>query len=476
MDIDVELMDIDVAEMDTDMTEMDIDAVDVAAVSGLAVPDEELGSSYTASRPRSISLSISVGTETSPHLRQRSAETVEAAVTLNAVAGAAEATAAARSQPSEDDGQSQSIEIMHGADLLLWAASAVDPSFAPHTTPGINTTQQQYKIAQTAVAAADPRKRRQPKKSKGPKPPKPKQRRKSLIVVLKVPSTAHSAGSEVSGTEASLSPCTPNRPVPNPKFTSVNVPIPRPQPYRKPESSVPRPLLPKAGMFKSRASTVDALAAARKQTEQTRSVKSKVVNGGTASNNTPSSGGEPNPPNHTTPSPATSPAMSQISTPLQAIPRPAYAKPRPMNRGLGSTGTRDPSIDRWFNVVESSPAPMSRSGFFPAYPIGKSFFSRNGALDEAGDSLPTQESSIATSNAEEGSAAGTNNGTSAADTPSLGIPRATITPEYIETKKIAPLVSKNNFLYWEPSMSVDVKPLIGKLPSPSPTTDLESCY
>lgn len=468
-------MDIDVAEMDTDMTEMDIDTVDVADVSGLAVPDEEPGSSYTASRPRSISPSISAGTEISPHLRQRSAETVEAAVTLNAVAGAAEATAAIRSQPSEDDGQSQSIEIMHGADLLLWAASAVDPSFALHTTPGINTTQQQYKIAQTAVAAADSRKRRQPKKSKEPKPPKPKQRRESLIITLKVPSTARSAGSEVSGTEASLSPCTPNRPVPGPKFTSVNVPIPRPQPYRKPEFSAPKLLLPKAGMFKSRASAVDALAAARKQTEQTRSVKSKVVNGGTASNNTPSSG-EPNPPNHTTPSLATSPAMSQISTPLQAIPRPAYAKPRPMNRGLGSTGTRDPSINRWFNVVESPPAPMSRSGFFPAYPIGKSFFSRNGALDEAGDSLPTQESSMATSNAEEGSAAGTNNGTSAADAPFLGIPRTTITPEYIEAKKIAPLVSKNNFLYWEPSMSVDVKPLIGKLPLPSPTTDLENCY
>lgn len=460
-------MDIDVAEMDTNATEMDTDVADVADVSGLAGPDEGSRSSYTAPTPRSVSLSISAGTEISAYLRQRSAETVEAAVTLNAVAGAAELAATTGSQPSEDDGQSQSIEIMHGADLLLWAASAVDPSFAPRTTPGMNNTQRKYKIVQTAVADADPKKQKQPKKSKEPKPPKSKpQRRKSLIVVLKVPSTAPSADGEVSGTE---SPRTPNRPVPGAKFPPVNVSIPRPQPYRKPESIVPKLLPPKAGIFKSRASAVDALAAARKQTEQTRSVKSKVVSGGTASNNTPLLGGEANPFNHTTPSPATSPKMSQISTPLQAIPRPAYAKPRTKG-GPGSTVTRDPSISRWFNAVESPPA---RTGHFSAYPIGKNFFSRN--RDEAGDSPPPPESSIATSNVEEGNAADTKNGSFAADMPSLRVPRASMTPEYVEANKIAPLVSKNNFLYWEPSMSVDVKPLIGKLPSFSPTTNLENC-
>lgn len=440
---------------------MDVD------VAGLTVPEAADGESEP-STPRSASLSISAGTEVSAHLRQRSAETVEAAVTLNTVA----AEPITHGQAGEEDGQPQSADIMHGADLLLWAACTVDHNFAPYPAPETNTQQQQHEVVQATVAATSTKKQK-PRKSRELKTPKPRskpQRRKSLIVVLKVPGTAPSAEDEASGTESmpvSSSPHTPNWPVPGPKFTPVNipiVPIPRPQPYRRPELGGPKLVAPNPATVRSRTSAVDALAAARKQTEQTKTAKSKVVSGRTANNTPPPGETGSNSPIHITPSPTASPVAPQISTPSQAIPRPAYAKPRPTNGNSRSAET-DTSTDSWFTPVGGSPASsvIPRSSLFPTYPAMGKLFSRNAA---PGNSPP---SPIPPLNEEEDRAADIRPGFSAMDTaPFPRVPRATMTPEYIETKNITPLVSKNNFLYWEPSMSTDIKPLVGKSPSLHP--------
>lgn len=404
--------------------------VDMETLTTPLAPESTDEDSIFSNTPRSVSMSLSASTDISAHLRQRSAETVEAAVTLNAVAAEA-----ARAHINEEDGQSRSVDIMHGADLLLWAAGAVDPDFISHTTPGMSTpgisTQKQYEIAQAAIAASSPRKQK-PRKPKGPK----KSRKKSLIVVLKVPSTnPPSVNGEAESTESTPvtpSPRTPNWPIPSPKLPPANIPppIPRPQPYRKPESGALKP--------ESWTSTMDALATVRRQTELMRSAKANAVIGNT---NIPSS-------------PVGEASPSNPFPPSQAIPRPAYAKPGLMNGSLGSTGTRGASADR-------SPAipPIS---YFPMYPLGGNFFNQNEMLNGAGGGSPPMESN----NTREERASDVRAGDAARATPPFpGVPRATLTPEYIEVKKIAPLVSKNNFLYWEPNMVADVKPLIGKSPS-----------
>lgn len=417
--------------------------MDVAGIAESPVPELADEESTLPHTPRSVSMSLSASTEISTHLRQRSAETVEAAVTLNAVA--AEAAESSRARASEEDGQSHSVDIMHGADLLLWAAGAVDPDFTPHmSTPGMST-QRQYEMAQATVAAAAAV---SPKKQKPRKPKEPKAktvRKKSLIVVLKVPSTdPPSANGEPSGTDSTPvtpSPCTPpNWPIPSPKLPPVNIPIPipRPQPYRKPESDSLKTV--------SWTSTMDALAAVRKRTEQVRFAKANAVRGNT--NIPPPPKGEASSPNPTTSS--------------HVFPRPAYAKPIPTDGSPSSRGTRGTSGDR-------SPA-IPPTGHFPTYPVAGNFFNRNETVNGAGNNLLPLGNDTAGDEIATDAGAGDATRTSS---PFPAVPRVTLTPEYIEVKKIAPLVSKSNFLYWEPSMSADVKPLIGK--SPLPTTNLEDC-
>lgn len=420
--------------------------MDVADIAASPVPESADKESALPHTPRSVSMSPSASTEISTHLRQRSAETVEAAVTLNAVA--AEAAEAARTHTSEEDGQSHSVDIMHGADLLLWAAGAVDPDFTPHmSTPGMST-QSQYEMAQatvtavTAVAAVSPKKQ----KPRKPKEPKVKTvRKKSLIVVLKVPSTdPPSVNGEPSGTDSTPvtpSPCTLNWSTQSPKLPPVNIPIPipRPQPYRKPELD-PLKTVPWT-------STMDALAAVRKGTEQVRFAKANAVRGNTNFLSSPK--GEVNSPNPTTSS--------------HVFPRPAYAKPIPIDGSPSSGGTWGASGDR------SPTIPFTRH--FPAYPVAGNFFNRNETVNGAGNSLPPSGNNTAGDEI----ATDVGAGDAARTSPSFSaVPRVTLTPEYIEVKKIAPLVSKSNFLYWEPSMSADVKPLIGK--SSLPATDSEDCY
>lgn len=411
--------------------------MDIEDIAASPVPESTEEEPALPHTPRSVSMSLSTSTEISTRLRQRSAETVEAAVTLNAVAAEA-----ARAHTSEEDGQTHSVDIMHGADLLLWAAGAVDPDFTPHmNTPGMST-QRQYEMAQATVAAVAAVATVGPKKQKPRKPKELKAktaRKKSLIVVLKVPSTdPASANGEPSGTDSTPvtpSPRTPpNWPIPSPKLPPVNIPIPipRPQPYRKPELGPLKTV--------SWTSTMDALAAVRKQTEQMRFAKANAVRGNTNILSSPK--GEASLPNPTTSS--------------QVFSRPAYAKPLPTDGSPGSRGIRDASGDR-------SPSTLP-TGHFPTYPVAGNFFNRNEVANGAGNNTAGDE--IATD---------VGAGDAARTSPSFpAVPRVTLTPEYIEVKKIAPLVSKSNFLYWEPSMSADVKPLIGK--SPLPTTDLEDCH
>lgn len=606
------------ATVQADKMDVDIGAKD----AGLTVPeflDEESGSAYTPSTPGSMSVSVSTGTdivqlgseEKEQFQRERSVETVEAAVTLNAVASepspkipqvqqvemtgdqTSEGAGASSEEedreepveePREEDGQSQSVDIMHGADLLLWAAGAVDPNFGQHAP-----TQDQHENARETVAAAaisvgPAKKQRQrkltvpklklkvPKEPKEPKipksmtkakvtktrTPKEKQRRKSLIVTLKVRSNTadvsanggegSSTGSPshltpaADSTPMTTSPGTPNWLTASPSvsgFTPVNIPtiptasIPRPQPYRKPESSTSKPITPKPVMIKPRTSAVDALAAARKQTEQAKSAKLKGVGSKAGNGGSPSPAAVTNSPNTTStittttvpasppvPSPAVQEASprvvsSQAVITPQSIPRPAYAKPGPTStESPGNTDTPDAGPDMSPAVTDTPSRPSSQpitvplTGNFSTHPVARKFFAtfssgRNDQLDGQGDTPPPPSPSIAGSasapNTREHIAAGTRtvaessspanaaggaekaaetaagpsrSGAVSADvtrntSPFLGPSRATLTPEYIETKKIVPLVGKGNFLYWEPSMGggqTDVKPLIGKSP------------
>lgn len=501
--------------------------------------DEDSGSSYTPSTPGS--LSVSTGTdiiekETQLQLqneekgifqRQRSVETVEAAVTLNAVASEASLSVPTSEgvKDREEDGQSQSVDIMHGADLLLWAAGAVDPSFGHH----IPTVTQESAQGAIVAKSTSPKPRlklkvpKEPKISKAAtktkvakKTPKSGQRRKSLVVTLKVHTSnveTSSTGSppHLTATESiTTSPHTPNYQTASPSvsgFTPVNIPtasIPRPQPYRKPESGLPRLVTPKPVMIKPRTSAVDALAAARKQTEQAKSAKSKsAAKGGT----TPSPGVNPASTGTIVPSVPVPIAQAppraapfQVVIPPQAIPRPAYAKPGP-TEGSGSMEVLEVSEvpeERPPAQADDLPLPspiiVPQAGHFSTHPVARKFFATfsgsRAQTPEGSDTpspvvesaavlnpestvAPTTESpsvSVAGSVEKASETVGFSKFGGSADatrqtTPSLGVPRATLTPEYLETKKIMPLVGKGNFLYWEPSISSrqsDVKPLIGK--------------
>jgi hypothetical protein len=485
---------------------------------------------------------------------------------------------------------------MHGAGLLLWAASAVDQDSAASVPITERDVQGSEPNHHSAVGIAPQRRNRTRKGTEANQQPSLKNnsgaeerseapRKPVLMVTLKIPPGSTIDGTHLGPKQGSLlkttvsnraAPAsqTPNWPVPAPQaFTSVNLPpknvlIPRPQPYRRPPASrsaanLKQIVLPAPG--------VDALRAARKQTEQVKvpklkgattakdvpaplflqsrgleaplaeapqvadteapmpmlatqkeiprlayarkqseQVKAPRFNGATTVKDIPAplssqSRRLENPPAEAKQVAGTEAPMPMLAT-QKEIPRPAYAKPGPSVSASGtnspvSTGDSDAQVDR---PAREAPA---RAVNIPSVDVRsiarKHFITLNRSNDWYGadenqnlqvpppatpsptlsNALPPIKASIPPPDPKKVTMpqTATGNGNNhlghtiavfkMASTPEFRIEGRGSSPSH--PKKIAPLVPKNNFLYYEPVVRGKDKKTGGLFPTASrDVTDL----